>query len=63
MAEGMKAVCHTIQSVFEQIELLKEKLYVSYKSVESFSDPAIVKVSQELDELITVYQQISMQYK
>ncbi|MCQ6268022.1 aspartyl-phosphate phosphatase Spo0E family protein [Fictibacillus sp. WQ 8-8] len=53
-----------LQSVCDQMEKVKEKLYQSCRSANSYSDPAIVKISQELDELITLYQrQLKPTYK
>lgn len=47
-----------VKELIEQIEALRAKL-IEVKQGRRFTDPEVIKVSQKLDELLDMYQEIT----
>jgi Spo0E like sporulation regulatory protein len=56
--ERMNAMEDKIESLLEEIANTREELIEKAVLVDHFSDPRIVKISQELDLLISHYQKL-----
>lgn len=44
--------------LLEEINLLREQMYLAYHKIESLHDPLIVAISQQMDELLNEWNRL-----